>query len=651
MYWAIRYDAKALIQAAEARAKQYQTLDEEMRQLKQSFILIIALGLSFKGRGAEKIKAFYQAQETVVNAWLRLIEKQVAFLNGIAGEIADRNLGGATQVQIPFLESDLSIAYWRSRDVVNDQKESINKVLNSISDLIPVGKLNTEDVERQLDKANKAQTKMSEDVRELDRTLLNEYQQVISDVPQIVSLYSALENATHQGADVEPLHFNAEIFYHSDAYKIQGDLEKQTTAYLSFKKRQEQARQVSKKEEEAVNRPWYETAGTGIATFAGEMSGYYDFIRATEGIDPETGRKLSASERALAAASAASMFIPFVGWAGRAVKGGEAIYRTAKGLNAAGHALDAVGQSERTFQVLSKSEIGLQSLLATANVSEAATGRDLDGNKLTDDQRRNSLLMSLMMMKGLSASRAAVTGESTSAQTLVKGTKELYRKGEQKLSEVLPNKDASQLAFAGEAGAGGKVEASSTGSVHETHQMAKAERVDGINKTEEKSSGKGSSENKEGIRESDLRVNPFDEEGHLKRNIKYRTGEFNYKYETDELGRISKFETDDLQLTSREERLPHNPDTPGKLDGDHAGHLAGDRFGGSPELDNLVSQSSNVNLSQYKKIENQWAKAIEEDKQVKVNVEIIYDEDSLRPSKFNVQYEIDGKYFERDILN
>ncbi|MFT8317722.1 MAG: T7SS effector LXG polymorphic toxin [Sporolactobacillus sp.] len=260
----IHYDAKTLIQAAEARAKQYQTLGEEMRPLKQSFAQITALGPSFKGRGAEKIKAFYQAQETVVNAWLRLIEKQVAFLNGIAGEIDDRNLGGATQVQISFLESDLSIAYWRSRDVVNDQKESINKVLNSISDLIPVGKLNTEDVDHQLDQANRAQTKMSEDVRDLDRTLLNEYQQVISDVPQIVALYSALENATRQGANVEPLHFNAEAFYHSDAYKIQGDLEKQTAAYLSFKKQQEQARQVSKKKEAAVNRPRYENTGSEL---------------------------------------------------------------------------------------------------------------------------------------------------------------------------------------------------------------------------------------------------------------------------------------------------------------------------------------------------------------------------------------------------
>lgn len=117
------------------------------------------------------------------------------------------------------------------------------------------------------------------------------------------------------------------------------------------------------------------------------------------------------------------------------------------------------------------------------------------------------------------------------------------------------------------------------------------------------------------------------------------------------MGRISKFETDNLQLTNRDSRLPHNPNTPGKLKGDHAGHLAGDRFGGSPELDNLVSQASNVNLSQYKKIENQWAKAIEEGKSVKVNVEVKYDGDSLRASKFNVQYEIDGEVFLKNILN
>ena len=145
--------------------------------------------------------------------------------------------------------------------------------------------------------------------------------------------------------------------------------------------------------------------------------------------------------------------------------------------------------------------------------------------------------------------------------------------------------------------------------------------------------------------------NPFDEAGNLKPNIKYQTGEFKYNYETDANGRISNWNTDNLQLTERDGRLNYNSDSLGKIEGDHAGHIEGDRFGGSPELDNIVSQSQNVNLSQYKKIENQWAKAISEGKEVTVNIDIKYDGDGFRPIEFNVEYTIDGDFFSQSILN
>ncbi|ADC49348.1 hypothetical protein BpOF4_06440 [Alkalihalophilus pseudofirmus OF4] len=131
--------------------------------------------------------------------------------------------------------------------------------------------------------------------------------------------------------------------------------------------------------------------------------------------------------------------------------------------------------------------------------------------------------------------------------------------------------------------------------------------------------------------------------GTLKPNVQYQAGEYNYQYKTDEFGRLTDFNTDELRLTKRENRLPHNSNTPGKEPGDHAGHLAGDRFGGSPDLDNLVSQSSSVNLSKYKKLENQWAKAIEEGKDVSVNVKVNYNGNSTRPSSFDIEYEIDGR--------
>lgn len=102
------------------------------------------------------------------------------------------------------------------------------------------------------------------------------------------------------------------------------------------------------------------------------------------------------------------------------------------------------------------------------------------------------------------------------------------------------------------------------------------------------------------------------------------------------------FKAGDLKLTERDNRLPHKSNTPGKEPGDHAGHLAADRFGGSPDLDNLVSQSSSVNLSKYKKLENQWATAIKEGKKVSVNVKVNYEGTGLRPTSFEIKYNIDG---------
>ncbi|UEA32003.1 DNA/RNA non-specific endonuclease [Granulicatella elegans] len=142
-----------------------------------------------------------------------------------------------------------------------------------------------------------------------------------------------------------------------------------------------------------------------------------------------------------------------------------------------------------------------------------------------------------------------------------------------------------------------------------------------------------------------------DEVGKLKPNVKYQTGEFEYLYQTDGLGRLTDWNASELQLTERNGRLPHDSSTPGKLPGDHAGHLAGDWFGGSPEIDNLVSQLSDVNLSDYKKLENQWAKALEEGKDVSVNVKVNYIGDSLKPDSFDVRYTIEGFPFSRRIKN
>ena len=138
-----------------------------------------------------------------------------------------------------------------------------------------------------------------------------------------------------------------------------------------------------------------------------------------------------------------------------------------------------------------------------------------------------------------------------------------------------------------------------------------------------------------------------------KPNVVYEAGEHSYLYRTDEVGRIDRAYAEDLQLKLHEGRLPHNSNTPDKEIGDHAGHIFGDLFGGSPELDNLISQAKDVNLKEYRRIERDWEAALKSKppKKVEVDVKINYEGSSMRPTSFEVNYKIDGEQFSEKLLN
>ena len=121
----------------------------------------------------------------------------------------------------------------------------------------------------------------------------------------------------------------------------------------------------------------------------------------------------------------------------------------------------------------------------------------------------------------------------------------------------------------------------------------------------------------------------------LKPNNEYQSGEHDYGYKTDELGRVSNADAN-LKLKTHQGRKRH------KQPDDHAGHIFADMFGGSPELNNLLSQAKNVNLKEYGRLERIWKKALQEGKEVFVKVKINYEGNSLRPNSFDVNYTIDG---------
>ena len=103
------FEAKTLKESMEDRAKVYTDLRDKIDTLKKEFTDITQLDDALQGKGAEAIKGFYQAQIDVAEALLRLIDMQIAFLNGVSGAVADVDLSGDTVVEVNFLENDLSI--------------------------------------------------------------------------------------------------------------------------------------------------------------------------------------------------------------------------------------------------------------------------------------------------------------------------------------------------------------------------------------------------------------------------------------------------------------------------------------------------------------------------------------------------------------
>lgn len=125
-----------------------------------------------------------------------------------------------------------------------------------------------------------------------------------------------------------------------------------------------------------------------------------------------------------------------------------------------------------------------------------------------------------------------------------------------------------------------------------------------------------------------------------------------YKYKTDANGDIVHAEGQ-LHL-SEGDRKPLNDKVEGITEDDDRGHIFADRFDGSNHRDNLFPQLSEENRGEYKAMENELAKAVEDGKEVTMSVELIYPENGEsehRPDEVNVVYTIDGEEFNRTFDN
>ena len=237
------YESQTLVSAMQTRAGQYKDLKEQLTELKKGFESIVHLDDELQGQGAEAIKGFYKAQIDVVDSWLRLINRHVAFLSGIQGDTIEANLS-ETVVTVPFLEEELTNATRNSKEMVTAQKNDLKKIFAEIDDIIQLEPFSDDGFFENMEKAEKKRTQTIDKVNEIDHKWTAEYAKSEEDQAAVAALMEQLKVSSTRGGEVSPLYFNATAYKNSEAYKNLEVRKKETAEYLKVKKEEAENRRI-----------------------------------------------------------------------------------------------------------------------------------------------------------------------------------------------------------------------------------------------------------------------------------------------------------------------------------------------------------------------------------------------------------------------
>lgn len=196
-----------------------------------------------QGQGAEAIKGFYKAQIDVVDSWLRLINRHVAFLSGIQGDTIEANLS-ETVVTVPFLEEELESASRNSKEMVTAQKNDLKKILAGIDDIIQLEPFSDDVFFENMEKAERKRKQTIDKVNEIDHKWTAEYARSEADQAAVAALMEQLKVSSTRGGEVSPLYFNATAYKNSEAYKNLEVRKKESAEYLNVKKEEAENRRI-----------------------------------------------------------------------------------------------------------------------------------------------------------------------------------------------------------------------------------------------------------------------------------------------------------------------------------------------------------------------------------------------------------------------
>lgn len=215
--------------------------------------------------------------------------------------------------------------------------------------------------------------------------------------------------------------------------------------------------------------------------------------------------------------------------------------------------------------------------------------------------------------------------------------------------EIFPDKELNKSL--------GKDLAKDVSQIREKESVLNKDKIENLSKTKERIID--ASERIEGKRNVDIN------RAALEPNTLYKVEE-NHFYGTDDKGRVNRviaklhIDNTNNRDTSIQVRSIYakdgnwlKTDSQGNdLPKDDGGHLIARQFGGASEMINLVPMNNNkINRGAFKRIEEEWKSALIKNKDVWIDIKLDYKEDIFRPSRFIVDYTIDGETQHRILGN
>ena len=145
------------------------------------------------------------------------------------------------------------------------------------------------------------------------------------------------------------------------------------------------------------------------------------------------------------------------------------------------------------------------------------------------------------------------------------------------------------------------------------------------------------------IYETDDNGNMYKKNGELLPNTEYTINGNTYR--TDEYGNKVSCDSEPKYTDEGTRNIKEQKEVGGeeRQDDDDGGHIIAKILGGAEGDENLVPMRRTINRGDYKKMENEIAKALQDGKKVTVHIDLEYDGESQRPSKIRAEYTIGRK--------